>query len=436
MKILMAVLLQFSLAQSTPHAPQSLGESVLLAINLNPKTKSKDIQVEALHENALAVRAGKYPSGSINCSREYERTTENIVGYPAAIRSNVKLDDCNLTASVTLYDGGANKFAYEAALDQEESVRDSFNSTNPFIRNTKGAIANETMSAYLRLIGAIVGLNEGESYLKTLDVISSIATTTDEQGLVAAKIRGVKMGLAKSKGQYTQALSDFQNAVTVLPGANPEDFETTIQSLKIPASAAEAVATSLRKNPDIQATNASLRAADDSLRAARAALGPHISLIAEIDSNSSHDGLNMGSDFTEHSSMVGVQMTVPLSLGLVHSARAQKYSVDAAEMERNAALDDAKHGIESTYSQLDTEMIQHDLAVQAYTQARAVFLANVDKIKNHGANLPSVQTCLLQFDDMNLQLNNMVGSQANIVGYKFTIQQLAGTVFDQARISH
>lgn len=424
--IAMSLLLSMQNALADQTKPRTLRESVLMAISLNPKTKSKDIQIESMHERTLSAKANKYPSGSVSCSQS---TTNAVM---SGVSSNSISRDCNITGSMTLYDGGSNNYSYLATKEEEEAQRQRFNSTNPFIQNTKGSLANQTMGAYMGLTSSKESINSANRDIIILQNILTTTTNSDDQGLVNAKIAQIKMSLARSKSNYLKSLSDFKYVVTTYPADNLENMEDAIHSLEIPTSADEAVQISLQKNPDVQATNASLRAANDTLLAAKAALGPRVSLVLTLDKNSYVSPMDSINNYSEHSTYAGVQISIPLSLSTYHYTKSQELSKRAAELDRDAALDDAQHGIESAYAELEAAEIQHDLALKAYNDAMAVVQATQTKIINHDPTVPSIQTCLSQYENLSSQVGNLMGAQSTIVVLKFTIQQLAGTVFDKA----
>lgn len=416
--------LENSPSEATPK-PHTLIQSILLAISLNPKTKSKDVQIEAMHEQTLAAKANQYPSGSVNCSYGY--TQGKVAGVP----EKGTYADCSLSASATLYDGDSAKFAYLASKEQEDAARQRFNSTNKFIQNTKGQLAGDTVRTFIEISASKQSVIAKTKNLDILNNLYALTNDSNTKGLIKAQVTQAQISLAQAKSNYSQALSEFKYVVTILPADNLENLEQSIASLKIPGSVEEAVKISLERNPDVQATNASLRAADYTYKSVRASMGPKVSVVATIDTNLNHDSINSVNNYSGHSNYIGVQLSLPLSLSLSHYTKSQALSKKYAQLDSEAALDDARHGLESTYDELAAQLIQHDLLVTAYNEALETVEETQRQIANNEDHLPSVQTALDQYFNMNNQLSSLLNSQMAILSIKFSIQQLAGTVFDQ-----
>lgn len=411
--------------------PKSLREAVLLTIELNPKTRAKDLLIQAQHETTLGVKAQMYPSGSFGCGTSLSPGRTVIDNNPMDSRQSTI--NCNLSGSVTLWDGGVGRYNYKAAIKTEEAVAQRLKSTSPFVHNGKGSLANAAMMAYMSLVMNQSILKETERNIVFLQKFLAVTTNPDEQSLIAAKLYALNRYYTKTDSHYRQAQKQFRYVVTTDPGTPLESLEETIVNVRIPATPQEAFLISLEKNPDVKSTEASLQAEEYTLKAAKAAAGINVSLVGNLNGGQSHEALNGPYDFRSTSGSVGIQARIPLSFSRGHYTKAQKLRKESARSERDSALDDAKYGIESTYDELEAEVVLHGLATQGYNDSLRIVEATIEKIENHDPSLPSTQTFLSQYANLSENFGILIGAQATMLTLRFSIQQLAGTVFDQVQ---
>ncbi|PIS11978.1 MAG: hypothetical protein COT73_00995 [Bdellovibrio sp. CG10_big_fil_rev_8_21_14_0_10_47_8] len=433
--LFISVLLQASFAQSNSAnygiGPRTLAESVKAAIELNPKTRSKNLQLQSIHEVTKGTRADMYPQGAISCSAGTANSHSDS-NWTDSSHVNSSSKSCGVSASVTIYDGGAGYNRYKASQKQEEAVREQFNSTNPYLQNTKGQLAAQAMASYMSII-----LQEElkASALSGRDILRKILTAankTEDRGLVNAKISDMDQSFIRSEASRKQAVSSFVNVTTLEPSGTLEGLDESIAHVVIPGTADEAVEISLERNPEVKAMNASLEAAQYTLKAARASMGPYLAAVVSYDVF--HNSQGGFAPYRGHGSnaYAGVRLVIPFVPAQIHYSRAQRYAVEAARAEREAALSDAKFGIENTYAQLDSALEQHQMNLESYADAVRMIQNTLAKINQQDPGLPTIQVCLSQFENLQGNYVSMIQSKIEILTLKFSIQQITGTVFDES----
>lgn len=417
----------FASSQSAYQSPKSLRSAIALAIILNAKTRSKDIQIQSLHEVSLAAKAEQYPSGSINCSTSRLAGHSNFDGRN--YQNNYALNNCSISASLTLWDGGANRHNYRAAVAFEKAMESRFNSTSPLILYTKGSLANTTLNAYINLIFARQSLVRKDYDLKFLNSISALAKSDEDKNRIQTFRQSVEASKAQSQAQYDKAASDFKYTVTLPPSEELEGFAASIASLDIPETPDQAMQVALEKSPDIQATNYGLEAAGELYKSARAALGPQLTLNV---SRSSY--LQTASEFSgrysEDLGMVSLDLYIPLSASKYHYTNAQRKARDAAELDRDAALDDARHDIDTTYQQLHTQINLESIYAKNFLDAQKIIDDILLQTQTPKGTALSVQYSLDQLDSLENAYRRWQESQSEIVGLKYSVQQVIGTLFE------
>lgn len=417
--------------------PRTLHEAILTSIQKNPKTQAKDRLVEALHFQTQAAKDQSLPTVSLSCGYSNSSGQGGYQGKtPDDSSSNSR--NCNAGISMNLYDGGANQYSAKAAEAQEEATRYRYNSTNPFIQNTKGSLAGKTLESYLNLVTLKETISEYEYENQYLNRVAIIAKSDTDKNTINSQIASINGAIVGIKLDLEQAKSQFKYFVTVEPADILDSLEMTIEKLRIPVNIEEAKNIAQEKNPDLKASDYDLEAAKNTTKSVRASLGPRVSLYANKSYNNSGDAyVYSGLPYQSNSSTVGVNLSIALGVSKFHSLDATAKREEAALADHDGALDDMNFQIKNYYEQLANaqtmlNLRQHEFELSKKSTEDILNQLNSSNPDPDGKLLTNALAARGNRASVFMQLYGMYpGILPNTVRLKFSIQQVTGTVFDE-----
>lgn len=176
-----------------------------------------------------------------------------------------------LSAEMTIYDGGSNKFAIEAAKETVLATRQSLISVeqNVLLDAVQAYmdVRRETETVALRQNNLRVIQEELRAAQDRFDV--GEVTKTDV-ALAEARLASSLAQLEAAKGALQQAKARYKQAV----GVNANGLSTPPGLPKLPASVATAQSTAVRNHPAMRQIQHTIKAADLNIARAKTASGP------------------------------------------------------------------------------------------------------------------------------------------------------------------
>ena len=430
--LILSVLLLLAIAEPS-RAAMSLQEAINTTLEKNPKTRANDRRIEAMHERTRAARMIFMPN--FNANLGYSKSNSDSVFNGDRSNSNNSGTSYGVGVSVNLYNGGADKYAAQAAEDRERAQTERYNSTKGYILYTKGDMAKNTLEVYTEIINAkneVLYYQEVQDNLKQILVL---AKTSNAKNLINSRINGYNTAALQAKFRLEQATKDFKYIVTVPAPEQLQTIDEVITSLVIPENSEKAFEVALQKSPDIKASNYSLQANEHSYQSQRAAAyRPQIDVGVHQRHSNSNDNLDNSS--TSNSVTLGITVSYNFSPKDIPGVSAAQKEVEAAQDEKDAALDDIAHELESAYPKLENSLKLITNYNQAYQRAQnniQNFLRNPPHDNTDAENYSSIATALSYVDSMDRQWGNLFMTKQSVLNQKFGIQKSVGTLFDDVK---
>jgi len=192
-----------------------------------------------------------------------------------------------LSASLTLFDGGASKLATDAAKETVLSTRESLISTEQqvLLRAANAFFEVRRQTEFLSLQRNNLGLIN-EELRAAQDRFDVGEVTRTDVALAEARLAGARSSLASAQGALSRAIEEYENAV----GRRPGTLSALPPLPKLPGSQRSAVAIAEREHPDILAAQRNVKVAEINVARAEAALSGSLSLLGSISTNQNFDG--------------------------------------------------------------------------------------------------------------------------------------------------
>lgn len=411
------------LAEKVP--PRSLLQAIAIAVKNNPKTIAIDELLESIHYSTLATSASRRPRANITCSanRNYRNSTINGIEERSSTTTS---GDCSLNAYVTLFDGGVGRYRTRSAEASEAAAAASYNTADSLIPNTRGGLANNTKVIFTSIAEMSAFIQFYQEYHAVLEDFKKFSNDNN----LLAVAGNVAQNIEQFESNRALLLADFRYIVTVPADPNLDNFDQIIASLKIPASADEALAIAVDRGPEVLRRNLNVTMAEFNLKAERAELGPFVTLGASVG----HGTFRLNSDFETRSNYtnksVGVTFTLPLDPAGRYRVRAAEQSLASKKSERQAALDDAEHSIRSTYASLtNSNRLYHSFKQNLDEQW--AYVRNVqEKVRSGNTAGLDITHMLADMRILDQRFSQFESIQESIVRDLFSIQQVTGLLFE------
>lgn len=228
----------------------------------------------------------------VNWSLQANRTFNNTAPGPWTRTNSAVL---RVTASLTLYDGGANQLAIDT---QKEVVL----STRQALRGIEQSVLLNAVQAYMGVVREREFVQLRESNVRVItqefraaqDRFEVGEVTRTDVALAEARLAAARSLLASAQGGLAQSIEAYRVAVGRAPGS-----VGGVSPAPVSRSLAEAKAFAVRNNPSVLEGQHSVAAAELGIRRAEAALRPTLSLegFAQTDQDSDETvqfGLSLG----------------------------------------------------------------------------------------------------------------------------------------------
>lgn len=429
--ILTAFFVVHSLGYAEPKPPRNLRESIDLCLKLNPRTLSKDYQVIAQDHLALMARDQMLPRASLGCEYSSDYSNIKIENNKVRSKSRTTSSSCDLSVNMTLWDGGVNYNNYKAAQAQAQATKFRFNTTNNLIENAKGTLVARTVHNYRSILMSKNIVMSTQKLRHQLMRLSKMVKTENDR----IRWNQARDTLQQKESEMTNLLrssiSDFRYIVGVKPDDNLADFEEVLSEIQIPQTPEEAYRIALEKSNDIKATDFELKASEYNYKSARAALGPSVVVVGTVSKETTRDEILSLNDSVWESSSLMVRAQIPLDISNYHYLKAQESLLKAAQLERDAALDDARQELEESYENFLGQLELVEQTQKALNNSEKDLEKTLKDIDDHlhdndRAVVPNTVNQITSVLSTAIDLNQQ---KSHLMRHKFSIQQTMGTVF-------
>ena len=267
----------------------------------------------------------------------------------------------SISASLTLYDGGANQLAVEA---QKETIL----GTRQSLRSVEQDVLLRAIQAYMNVRSdtEFVSLRENnvrvltQEFRAAQDRFDVGEVTRTDVALAEARLAAARSLLASAQGELARSNEEYRAAVGRAPGrlapVSPAPASRSIREAKNFA---------VRNHPDILQAQHAVAAAELNIRRAEAGIGPTISLegFAAVDSDNNT------------SSQIGIEASGPIYQGGRLSSQVRQF-MSRRDASRSSLLVTAQ-GIEqevgNAYSFLEVARASRLASDQQIRAARVAF---------------------------------------------------------------
>jgi outer membrane protein TolC len=325
-----------------------------IAVAENPTMVAARARIEQARQRVRQAEAAFYPrvdaSGSASHVGISDSEQESQLQFVRLFDPQIRLDDtedryaAGLTATWTLFDGFARKFAREAAqfgeMQQMEardearrlllsSVSTTFYNAQLAMENITIALADETFNQR-QVVDAEVRLQVGAGALS--DVLN-----------FKVQANAARSRLNRSTLEYRRLLIGLA-ALMGIPDADlPESLSLSPLTLETDAEmrepdAAVLIDEALTRRPDLQQSDFRVKQAESQIQLARSDFFPKLNLFAELSGNR-NSSIRFETDDIGYA--MGVNMAYPLFTGGARKARVHEAAwarVEAQKVFSNLAL--------------------------------------------------------------------------------------------------
>jgi len=247
----------------------TLKEAMVKAYNSSGLLEQNRALLRAADEDvAVAASAMRRVLGwTSNISR---RQVDNV-----AITANV-----SLTASITLYDGGRNKYALEAAKEAVLSTRQT-------LVGVEQQVLLSTVSTYMEVLRSRKTVTLRQNNLRVIkeelraarDRFEVGEVTKTDVALAEARLAASVSALAVAEGERAQAEESYKQTA----GSSPKGLTAPGRLPKLPNSAAASKKSAVQNHPDIIAIQHDIKQAEYNMKRAEGAYHPTVSLSSSLN---------------------------------------------------------------------------------------------------------------------------------------------------------
>jgi outer membrane protein len=183
--------------------------------------------------------------------------------------------EIGLTAKITLYDGGENKYALEAAKEAVLSTRQT-------LVGVEQQVLLSTVSTYMEVLRSRKTVTLRQNNLRVIkeelraarDRFEVGEVTKTDVALAEARLAASVSALAVAEGERAQAEESYKQTV----GSSPKGLTAPGRLPKLPNSAAASKKSALQNHPDIIAVQHDIKQAEYNMKRAEGAYHPTVSL--------------------------------------------------------------------------------------------------------------------------------------------------------------
>lgn len=283
----------FSISCLAPAHAESLSDTLTAAYNNSGLLDQNRALLRAADEDLAQAVATTLPVISWSFGATASR--------PRPIGADLIQANAQISGSLTLYDGGANKIAIDAQKEVILGTRQS-------LRAVEQDVLRRAVEAYLnvRRDTEFVSLRRNNVRLITQELRAAEdrfevgEVTRTDVALAEARLAAARSLLAAAEGTLARSGEEFRAAVGRAPNAL-----SPVSPAPVSRGLSDAKAFAVRNHPSILETQHAVSAAELNIRRAEAALGPSVSLQGFVGTDA---------DFND-SGQIGIQASGPIYSG-------------------------------------------------------------------------------------------------------------------------
>ncbi|MBT2186018.1 TolC family outer membrane protein [Sphingobium nicotianae] len=317
---------------TVPLHAETLQEALAAAYRDNPTLTATRAGQRATDESFNIQKAAGLPNASLTST--YSEFAFNRPLNPLAPGRDLSTA---LSLSVPIYSGGRVRNAMTGANRRIEAGQFD-------VRASELSIFSQVVAAYMDVIRGQSLVQLSQNNVQVLEVNLRATNNRFQVGdLTRTDVAQSDSRLALARGDLKTAeasLIEARERFINLVGHEPVDLETPPVLPGLPATADEAVDTSLANNPDLAAARKVREATVYDVRVARGARLPTISTFATGQHDTNLGSLPGASGYEPVSATVGARLSVPLYQGGGPGARVrQSQALEQQAMEQETAVE-------------------------------------------------------------------------------------------------
>lgn len=397
---ILSILALSALSLGTVAAQQrwNLEDCIDYALRNNIQVQQARLSAESSAVDVKQSRAAFFPSLTFSSSQQFgfqKVESQDQVSNNAMQKNPTYTGSYQLSASVALYDGGANYYGLKQSKIAHEA-------NELAAQQTSNSIQEQIIQAYYQILYAHESVQTNEEI---------VAVAQQELDRTKARLdvgKGAKVDVAQMESQYQQNYYAWvnarnQEAANILAlkqllqlGAEAEfeiDYSAISQADVLAAipTVAEAQQQAMNHLPDLRAAQLNVESARLQTKIAKAGYHPSLSLNAGV---STSNGNQFTGDFSEQ---IGDNMRGSLGLSLsvpIYDNRRTRSSVDKAKIQLSTSLLDQENTrmkIENTIATLHLDILSAQARYQSAVSSEAAARESFEIMDTrYGVGLESV----------------------------------------------
>lgn len=407
----------------------TLQEALISTFERNPKMQANEKRLEEVRLHARAAWEDLWPTVSVNYSVYQGRGRYKVDGETFGPYSE-RMRNGSAGIGVEIFNPGAA--ARARAADVEVQMQTAiYNSTQPFIENTKGALASEVQETYTAILmfRQLTGLTD--ELLSIMNVFAAGAGTVEEKNRIQESINSLRASRVGLEVPLRTFLRNFNYLVTVDAPENLSSFDEVIDSLRIPETSEEAATIGMANSPNLKVKAFAIERARHIYDAKWAETWlPRVYLSISSDHNRSS---MMGQQMTTGGPSAMVSFRWSFSVSDRTRLEASRVSQDAAELDLQGLERDLKHKLANLYQKY-----------KGYARKDGLLLSNLEEVRTNmdaflrrmvrGEDVDLVKDGLVLAQNLSNATREVIDNKNQIVDTKFEIQKSIGTLFEDANL--
>jgi len=414
---------------NTYDIPEQLSDLIKKAFDNYPKLKAGDANIKLSQMERDLAKAAYMPTIDGDASYRYGKPTPSITfpGFGTFAFFPANNYDFHLGANLPIWDFGRTQANVQKTLAEIQTSKDN-------LENSKQALAYQVAELYC----AIIFYNKSVQVQK-----EQISLLQENEKIIGDRVKdgdALKFDLLTTQVKRNNAenqLLDLQNNVKkdyeyldMLTGQQGEGYITRAD---ISFNTAGHEEVSVDKNPDLIIMNDQLKASELDIKAARNNWLPKLMAKGQIGYQNGYVGTEPDGGFISLNKLlltgsVGVGLTIPIygadrpnyRIKIAQmNVTATKYNIEAAKMNLDNNIQQAKSDLEATKGKLKNYEVQIEQAKEALSLADIRFKAGV---------ITNLELLTAQTDVQNAELGK-IQLQFQVLLSTLTINQLGGTKF-------
>ena len=341
------------LALGGPAAAETLQDALVHAYEHSGLLEQNRALLRAADEDVAIAVAATLPviNWSVNAQAR----------WPRSPISDLVTANAQISAQLTLWDGGVNRLGIEA---QKELVL----ATRQALRAVEQQVLLSAIEAYMdvRRNSEFVALRQNNVRLITQELRAAQdrfevgEVTRTDVSLAEARLASAKSLLASAEGNLAQSIAAYQAAV----GRTPSNLQP-VQPAPVGRSLSDAKDFAVRNHPNLLEARHSVSAAEINIRRAEAAMRPNLSVQG-----------NFGIDQDRNdSSSLGLTLSGPIYQGGRLSAQVRQFMArrDAARAGLHVATHQIEQQVANSYAFLEVARAGRQASDQQVRAATVAF---------------------------------------------------------------